>query len=63
MRAQEAFKSFIRTRDYCTTPADMRTMCLHVIGTALAMHSWANVHQYASRAEGMPDIAVRPHSA
>ena len=58
--AQEAFKCYVRTRDLCTTPADILTMCLHVITTSLAMQSWTNVHNYASKAEGIPDVSVSP---
>ena len=50
----------MRTRDYCTTPADILGMCLHVITTSLATASWANVHNYAAKAEGVPDVSVSP---
>ena len=32
---QSAFKSYVRTRDYCTTPKHITDMCLAVIKCAI----------------------------
>ena len=49
----------MRTRDFCTTPGDILAMCLSVVTIALTLKSWTNVYNYVSKAEGVPDLAVR----
>ena len=34
-------------------------MCLSIVTTALTLKSWSNVYNYASKADGVPDLAVR----
>ena len=48
----------MRTRDFCTTPSDILGMCLHIVTTALMHRNWTNVFNYASKADGVPDLAV-----
>lgn len=47
---QAALRSFLRARDYCSTPRDVAEVCLRAASTAAAAGSWAHVSSYASRA-------------
>ncbi|XBH96721.1 hypothetical protein VPH35_087052 [Triticum aestivum] len=51
----EAFKSYIRTRDYCTTSKHIVQMCMHVILVSIELGQFAHVTNYVSKAEQTPD--------
>ncbi|KAM0843289.1 hypothetical protein ACQ4PT_057807 [Festuca glaucescens] len=51
----EAFKSYIRTRDYCTTSKHVVQMCMHVILVSIQLGQFAHVTNYVSKAEQTPD--------
>lgn len=51
----EAFKSYIRTRDYCTTSKHIVQMCMHVILVSIQLGQFAHVTNYVSKAEQTPD--------
>lgn len=55
---QNAFKSYVRTRDYCTTSRHLLTMCLNVIRVAIEMGNYAHVNNYVQKAEQTPDVQV-----
>ena len=57
---QNAFKCYLRTRDYCTTSKHILTMCLNVICVSLAMGNYLNVSNYVQKAETTPDLSVCP---
>ena len=59
MRVQNAFKCYVRTRDYCTTPKHIVAMCLAVIKCGIEMNNFAHVNNYVQKAEQTPDVAVR----
>ncbi|CAM0870445.1 unnamed protein product [Alopecurus aequalis] len=51
----EAFKSYIRTRDYCTTSKHVVQMCMNVILVSIQLGQFAHVTNYVSKAEQTPD--------
>ncbi|KAE8802551.1 COP9 signalosome complex subunit 1 [Hordeum vulgare] len=51
----EAFKSYIRTRDYCTTSKHIVQMCMHVILVSIELGQFAHVVNYVSKAEQTPN--------
>ncbi|WIA41006.1 hypothetical protein OEZ86_004647 [Tetradesmus obliquus] len=51
---QNAFKSYVRTRDYCTTPKHIITMCLNAVRVAAEMGNFMHVSNYVSKAEQTP---------
>eukprot|EP00775_Hariotina_reticulata_P007615 gene7612-7817_t len=51
---QNAFKSYVRTRDYCTTPKHIVTMCLNAVRVAVEMNNFMHVSNYVSKAEQTP---------
>uniref|UniRef100_A0ACD5TT40 Uncharacterized protein n=1 Tax=Avena sativa TaxID=4498 RepID=A0ACD5TT40_AVESA len=51
----EAFKSYIRTRDYCTTSKHVVQMCMHVILVSIQLGQFAHVTNYVSKAEQTQD--------
>lgn len=55
---QNAFKCYLRTRDYCTTPRHILQMCLNVIRVSLAMSNYMNVSNYVQKAETTPELSV-----
>jgi hypothetical protein len=55
---QNAFKSYVRARDYCSTPKHIIIMCLNVIKTALEMSNTLHVQNYVAKAEQTPEVAV-----
>ncbi len=59
--AQNAFKCYVRTRDYCTTPKHIVAMCLAVIKCGIEMNNFAHVNNYVQKAEQTPDVAVCSH--
>lgn len=52
---QNAFKSYVRTRDYCTTSKHIVSMCLNVIRISIELANYVHVTNYVSKAEQAPD--------
>eukprot|EP00193_Tetraselmis_chui_P010230 CAMPEP_0177788702 /NCGR_PEP_ID=MMETSP0491_2-20121128/22288_1 /TAXON_ID=63592 /ORGANISM="Tetraselmis chuii, Strain PLY429" /LENGTH=427 /DNA_ID=CAMNT_0019310379 /DNA_START=219 /DNA_END=1503 /DNA_ORIENTATION=+ len=48
---QAAFKCYVRTRDYCTTPKHLLTMCLNVIRVSIEMRNFVHTANYVQKAE------------
>lgn len=57
---QNAFKCYLRTRDYCTTSKHVLAMCLNVIRASLALNNYTNVSNYVQKAESTPDLSRDP---
>ena len=55
---QTAFKCYVRTRDYCTTPRHVVQMCLNVVRVGVESENYAHVGAYASKALSLPDAVV-----
>lgn len=55
---QDAFKSYVRTRDYCTSPKHIMTMCLNAVRVAVEMNNFMHVTNYVSKAEQTPGTKV-----
>mmetsp|Transcript_27249 Transcript_27249/g.45593 ORF Transcript_27249/g.45593 Transcript_27249/m.45593 type:complete len:412 (-) Transcript_27249:404-1639(-) len=53
---QSAFKSYVRTRDYCTTSKHIITMCLNVINVSFELGNYVHVTNYVQKAEQTPDV-------
>jgi COP9 signalosome complex subunit 1 len=51
----EAFKSYVRTRDYCTTSKHVAQMCMNVILVSIQLGQFAHVTNYVSKAEQTSD--------
>lgn len=47
----EAFKSYVRTRDYCTTSKHIIHMCMSAILVSIEMGQFSHVISYVSKAE------------
>lgn len=47
----DAFKSYVRTRDYCTTSKHIVHMCLSTILVSIEMGQFSHVSSYVSKAE------------
>ncbi|KAM7260798.1 hypothetical protein ACFE04_026273 [Oxalis oulophora] len=58
----EALKSYIRTRDYCTTSKHVLHMCMYIILTSIEMGQFTHVISYISKAEQTPE-ALEPLAA
>ncbi|CAA7410875.1 unnamed protein product [Spirodela intermedia] len=52
----EAFKNYVRTRDYCTTSKHIIQMCLNVILVSIELGQFMHVSNYVSKAEQPPDV-------
>lgn len=52
---QQAFKCFVRTRDYCTTSKHIISMCLNVVLVAINLGQFHHVTNYVTKAEQTPD--------
>jgi COP9 signalosome complex subunit 1 len=52
----DAFKSYIRTRDYCTTSKHIVQMCMNVILVSIELGQFTHVLNYVSKAEQTPDL-------
>merc|ERR1711981_155680 len=50
-----ALKSYVRTRDYCTAPKHIISMCLNVIKASIQMGNFTHVANYVTKAESTPD--------
>lgn len=55
---QDAFKCYVRTRDYCSTAKDIIQMCLNVIKVAIELNNYGHVQNYVTKAESTPDVQV-----
>ena len=53
---QQAFKCYVRTRDYCTTSKHIIAMCLNVILVSIELGQYVHVSNYVSKAELTPDL-------
>ncbi|KAK4751680.1 hypothetical protein SAY87_020478 [Trapa incisa] len=51
----DAFKSFVRTRDYCTTSKHIISMCMNAILVSIEMGQFTHATSYVSKAEQTPD--------
>ncbi|CAM8912972.1 unnamed protein product [Rhodiola kirilowii] len=47
----DAFKNYVRTRDYCTTSKHMIHMCLNAILVSIEMGQFSHVSNYVAKAE------------
>ncbi|KIY96361.1 COP9 signalosome complex subunit 1, partial [Monoraphidium neglectum] len=56
----DAFKCYVRTRDYCTTPRHVLAMCLNVIRCAVEMGNFLHVANYVGKAEATPEAKDDP---
>uniref|UniRef100_A0A0C9S8Z7 TSA: Wollemia nobilis Ref_Wollemi_Transcript_2421_1638 transcribed RNA sequence n=1 Tax=Wollemia nobilis TaxID=56998 RepID=A0A0C9S8Z7_9CONI len=52
----DAFKNYVRTRDYCTTSKHIIQMCLNVILVSIEMGQFMHVSSYVTKAEQTPDV-------
>ena len=52
---QSAFKSYVRTRDYCTTSKQVINMCLAVMKCAIELGNFTHVSAYMTKAEHSPE--------
>ena len=55
---QNAFKSYVRTRDYCVTGKHIIQMCLNVIKVSIELGNYVHVNNYISKAEQTPEVQV-----
>ena len=55
---QNAFKSYVRTRDYCTTGKHVLQMCLNVIKVSIELGNYVHVNNYISKAEQTAEVQV-----
>ncbi|URD80551.1 COP9 signalosome complex subunit [Musa troglodytarum] len=51
----DAFKNYVRTRDYCTTSKHIIHMCLSVILVSIELGQFTHVSNYVSKAEQTPE--------
>ncbi|KAL6954615.1 COP9/signalosome complex subunit Csn1 [Sarracenia purpurea var. burkii] len=51
----DAFKNYIRTRDYCTTSKHVIHMCLNAILVSIEMGQFTHVSSYVGKAEQTSD--------
>lgn len=51
----DAFKSYVRNRDYCTTSKHVIHMCVNAILVSIEMGQFSHVLSYASKAEQTPE--------
>ena len=52
---QNSFKSYVRSRDYCTTGKHVIQMCLNVIKVSIELGNFVHVNNYISKAEQTPE--------
>ena len=57
---QSAFKSYVRSRDYCTTAKHVINMCLSVIRCAVELGNFVHVNTYVAKGEQSPEAAKDP---
>ncbi|XP_058104811.1 COP9 signalosome complex subunit 1 [Magnolia sinica] len=51
----DAFKNYVRTRDYCTTSKHIIQMCFNVILVSIELGQFMHVTNYVSKAEQTPE--------
>ncbi|XP_008795398.1 COP9 signalosome complex subunit 1-like [Phoenix dactylifera] len=51
----DAFKNYVRTRDYCTTSKHIIQMCLNVILVSIELGQFLHVSNYVGKAEQTPE--------
>jgi len=51
----DAFKNYIRTRDYCTTTKHIIHMCMNAILVSIEMGQFTHVTSYVNKAEQNPE--------
>ncbi|CAL9782220.1 unnamed protein product [Musa acuminata subsp. burmannicoides] len=51
----DAFKNYVRTRDYCTSSKHISQMCLNVILVSIELGQFMHVSNYVSKAEQAPE--------
>ncbi|URD80004.1 COP9 signalosome complex subunit [Musa troglodytarum] len=51
----DAFKNYVRTRDYCTSSKHISQMCLNVILVSIELGQFMHVSNYVSKAEQTPE--------
>eukprot|EP00236_Picocystis_salinarum_P004989 CAMPEP_0113926964 /NCGR_PEP_ID=MMETSP1159-20121227/4045_1 /TAXON_ID=88271 /ORGANISM="Picocystis salinarum" /LENGTH=437 /DNA_ID=CAMNT_0000927411 /DNA_START=44 /DNA_END=1354 /DNA_ORIENTATION=- /assembly_acc=CAM_ASM_000767 len=56
----DAFRSYVRTRDYCTTGKHVLWTCLGATKAALAMGNAQHAISYVQKGEAVPDLANEP---
>lgn len=54
--SQNAFKCYVRTRDYCATSRHIVSMCLNVIKVSIETNGYMHVQNYVSKAEQTPEV-------
>lgn len=55
-----AFKCYVRTRDYCQTSKHSIDMCLNIIRASIALGNYVHVQSYVQKAEASPDASADP---
>lgn len=60
---QSAFKSYVRTRDYCTTSKHVINMCLAVIKCAIEIGNYVHVNSYVAKGEQSVEASKDPVTA
>jgi len=55
-----ALKCYVRTRDYCTTPKHIITMCLNIIRVSIHMGNFTHVANYITKAESTDSSGSDP---
>ncbi|KAH9604075.1 hypothetical protein KSS87_010415 [Heliosperma pusillum] len=55
----DAFKNYVRTRDYCTTAKHLVNMCLNAILVSIELGQFSHVNSYVTKAEQTPE-ALEP---
>ncbi|CAG9462452.1 unnamed protein product [Pedinophyceae sp. YPF-701] len=58
----EAFRSYVRTRDYCSSNRHTIAMCLNIVRVAIEVQNWVHVLNYAQKALQTPqndDVIVQ----
>lgn len=51
----EAFKNYIRTRDYCTTAKHIIHMCMNAILVSIEMGQFSHVSSYVNKVDQNPE--------
>jgi hypothetical protein len=58
---QNAFKHYMRTRDYCTTARHVIKMCLQVVKCSIELGNYIHLSNYVQKAEtALLEAEVRP---
>ncbi|PRW44245.1 COP9 signalosome complex subunit 1 [Chlorella sorokiniana] len=57
---QNAFKHYMRTRDYCTTGRHVIHMCLQVVKCSIELGNYIHLSNYVSKAETTPEAQGDP---